>query len=247
MKYFRYFNKSEYLINGKKYNIADITQSSVIDNLIKDDITYYNYYNIIDGERPEHVSMRLYDTPDYYFTFFLMNPNINNYYTDWYRSTQTQLQFLKKKYNKFVIEFDDNIANKFNIGETVVSSTNVNVIAEVVDIDTELRRLIVKNPKNGNDDITFDSNINNFFKSGSGVRGVGSNGFGVSTGFYRQYQSTHSWLDDDGNVTYIAAGTERRTIQEYENDINDEKGRIIVIKPEYIENIISDFINKMGE
>ena len=39
--------------------------------------------DIQEGERPDHVSQKLYNTPIYHWTFFLCNPNMKSLETDW--------------------------------------------------------------------------------------------------------------------------------------------------------------------
>ena len=41
------------------------------------------HYQIQDGERPDHVSMKLYDTPNLYWTFFIANEKLKNLHSDW--------------------------------------------------------------------------------------------------------------------------------------------------------------------
>ena len=49
--------------------------SDVIDQ-IKDSITTYQYYNILEGDRPDQLSKKLYGRPDLHWTFWLMNDHI---------------------------------------------------------------------------------------------------------------------------------------------------------------------------
>ena len=73
MKYFRYFPKLDYdLDDNKQFRQAvDLFRISKVVSSVEDDITFYRYYTIQDGERPDHVSQSLYNTVDYYWTFFL--------------------------------------------------------------------------------------------------------------------------------------------------------------------------------
>ena len=51
------------------------TYVDVIDQ-VKDYSVYYNTYNILNGERPEQVSYKLYGSPNYYWTFYLLNDHL---------------------------------------------------------------------------------------------------------------------------------------------------------------------------
>ena len=46
----------------------------IVDRL-KDNIAFYEYYYIIEGDRPDQVSMQLYGTTNAYWTFFIFNNN----------------------------------------------------------------------------------------------------------------------------------------------------------------------------
>ena len=49
--------------------------ADIIDQ-IKNDVAAYEEYYILPGERPDQVSLKLYDTPNYHWTFFLLNDDI---------------------------------------------------------------------------------------------------------------------------------------------------------------------------
>ena len=73
--YFRYLPKEFYLFGNEPTpdvfpNLA--LYADVVDQ-IKDSVTLYEDITIQDNERPDQTSFRLYGTPDFYWTFFLMN------------------------------------------------------------------------------------------------------------------------------------------------------------------------------
>ena len=49
----------------------------IVDRL-KDNIAFYEYYYIIEGDRPDQVSMQLYGTTNAYWTFFIFNNKPSN-------------------------------------------------------------------------------------------------------------------------------------------------------------------------
>ena len=251
MKYFQYFTDAVYELYGENLTLKDISTLGVVDEKIKDDILYYNYYTVLDGETPDNVSYRLYGTPDYYWTIFLMNPKLQNFYKDWYKSSSVMQQYLRETYSNYAVEFDASIAGDFEIGETIVSTFNAGVIAKIVDIDNINYKLLVTDVTDNGVEVTQDYDFTGIFPAGSGARGVTSNGFGVSTGFYTQYDSTYKHTGTDayshGSAVNPEFSINRITIAEVQRDINDDMGQIVVIKPEHIEAVISDFINKIGD
>lgn len=77
------------------YRFIDVTEADLIsyDN--------YDWYEIEDGERPDHVSYKLYGTPDFYWTFFIVNERLKNGYGEWYRSQSALDKFVEEKYDNY--------------------------------------------------------------------------------------------------------------------------------------------------
>jgi hypothetical protein len=74
MSFFKQFPKTLIDINedGAFQRITDIFKYvDVADE--KDDLYAYQFVDILNGERPDVLSQRLYGTPDYYWTFFITN------------------------------------------------------------------------------------------------------------------------------------------------------------------------------
>jgi len=57
-----------------------------------------NIYTLAEGETPEQVSYRLYDTPYYHWTILSVN-NIHDVYDEWYLTHDQVLEYVKMKYN----------------------------------------------------------------------------------------------------------------------------------------------------
>lgn len=119
--YFSNFPKAQYRFSddGSTKTVVDITKFSKLGSKLLDDITYYSYYNIQDDERPDHVSNKLYGSPDYYWTFFLLNPGLKNVYEDWPRSSQYFIDYIENKYPYWACMTDDDLA----IGPTTLSDS----------------------------------------------------------------------------------------------------------------------------
>ena len=54
----------------------DISKYVDVVDQVKDDIAFLTYYYIKEGDRPDQVSLQLYGTTLYYWTFYLLNDNI---------------------------------------------------------------------------------------------------------------------------------------------------------------------------
>ena len=78
VNYFNKFPKVLFDVNndGTFSVITDITKTVDINTFDEDGITYYTFQEIGDGERPDNLSYRLYGTPQYYWTFFVINDGL---------------------------------------------------------------------------------------------------------------------------------------------------------------------------
>lgn len=76
-----FFSKSDVITynvtdDGLYVKLTDLTKTVDISTLNENKISYYTYYNINDGDRPDTVSYLLYGTVQYYWTFFILNDNL---------------------------------------------------------------------------------------------------------------------------------------------------------------------------
>jgi len=75
MAFFKQFPKIQYSINndGIQNTITDIYRYVDVVEKFSKNVLAYSQIDVLDGERPDNLSQRLYGTPDYYWTFFLAN------------------------------------------------------------------------------------------------------------------------------------------------------------------------------
>ena len=117
MKYFKYFPTIPYDLDasGETKDIVDSFRFAKIINSIKDDITFYRFYDIPDGERPDHTSQTLYKTPDYYWSFFVANPRLKSL-EDWPLAQADLAKKLAHDYTGNVINISTfDFFNKFKV------------------------------------------------------------------------------------------------------------------------------------
>jgi hypothetical protein len=81
MTYFRNFASVDYKFgnNTTTTPYTNISQYSTILDQIEDNSSAYRLVQVQDGERPDQLSQRLYDTTDHYWSFFLLNPGIKEH------------------------------------------------------------------------------------------------------------------------------------------------------------------------
>ena len=81
--FFRKYPRIEYTTDdrGSSVLITDITRAVLINSMTTaDDVSFYSYYDIVDGERPDVVSHKLYGDVQYYWTFFIVNDSLKRGY-----------------------------------------------------------------------------------------------------------------------------------------------------------------------
>ena len=78
MQYFQDFKKLNYRFgNETSFEVfQNITAYADIIDSVKDDAAFYKFEQIYEGFRPDQLSQKLYETPVYYWTFYLLNDDI---------------------------------------------------------------------------------------------------------------------------------------------------------------------------
>jgi len=108
MSFFKQFPTIQYdvLERGELIDMKNIFRHVDVNDLGLDGITSYTYYNVVDGERPDLVSQKLYKTPDYYWTFFILNDRLKNGLSAWPKSQQELERFITETYDTHsVVQF----------------------------------------------------------------------------------------------------------------------------------------------
>jgi hypothetical protein len=142
------------------YNFGDNEAQTLFPNLsvyvdvidqVKQEIAFYEKYTILDGDRPDIVSQKLYGTPDYHWTFFAMNDNLKE--SGWPMPEHELRGLVKKRYphraernldiGQLIIASDKNengINNNFGSTEQIaagdtVEQQSVNVVSAIAETD----------------------------------------------------------------------------------------------------------------
>lgn len=120
MAFFKQFPNVIYDLDkkGQKIEVKDIFRFVDVNEKLIDPASAYQYYYIKDGERPDHVSAKLYKNSDFYWTFFVVNDFLKQGYSAWPLSYQQIEKQLKTDYQPYsVLESsppDNTILNNFN-------------------------------------------------------------------------------------------------------------------------------------
>ena len=165
MPYFEQFPKVPY-----DYKQDGIIQQSVdlfrqvrpLQNFV-DNISSYKLYDIPNGQRPDICSLQLYGTPDFYWTFFVVNDFLHDGMTVWPMSPENLYEYINTEYRGIAIEtrpnvvrntdggitdFRDSLAGRFNVGEKVYGGTS-GAAGTLVKKDIYLNQLVIQDIING--------------------------------------------------------------------------------------------------
>jgi len=208
-----------------------VAYSEILDK-VKNNSSFYQKYTIQNPERPDSVSYRFYRNPNYHWTFFYLNDNLRE--SGW---PLTNAQFDEKIADDFpntVIETRNDIFNSFLVGQTVTG------------VESGKTGTIIKR----------DLNIGHIFIEGS-IDFVSGEGFVSSAdqsissvATYEQKDAPLYYVDGDGKIISIDPFTgpgsnNSVTYSEYYRKRNEELKDIIVMKPDVMNQFISEFTRTM--
>ena len=100
-EFFQHYPQISYDISGTKpakvKTVINLMEKAKLKGLVADDIVAYFPYSIMEGERPDHVSKKVYGNVKYTWLIFLIN-NITDPIYDWPLGTREFGAYVKNKY-----------------------------------------------------------------------------------------------------------------------------------------------------
>ena len=256
---------------GVIMNMVDIYRSvRPLQNFV-DDTAAYVFYEIRNGERPDIISNKLYGNQNFYWTFFVVNEALHDGLQAWPMSQEDLFTYIEREYEGYAITTNPTITRnsdgiiiahenslagsvpgtttgKFQLGETITGGTS-GATGTLVKKDLDLNQLIVQNVTGAflGDPTVLPTNLT------ERITGSTSGDFVDSYQAYKYAEAPHHWfLQGDKeekvvtNGAYITGGEETSDITFKSNravveEINDERSRIRVIAPSYIEQFADQF------
>jgi hypothetical protein len=144
----RYFQK----VLPTLYKFGDETRpvlfprlDSYVDILdqLKQDLSFYEDYTILSGERPDNVSKKLYNNPDHYWTFFLLNDHLRE--SGWPVSQEQIYDLVKVRYPHRTVTTKSDFTTKpfdFPVGKVVTGSVS-GTVGKILRRDPSLGQMII--------------------------------------------------------------------------------------------------------
>jgi len=221
--------------SGNLDTMKNLTAKAKVSDSLINNTGYYETVEIQDGERPDIMSKRLYNTEDFHWTFLLLNPQIKNIWDDWPMKYSQLVEYCTEKYQYLAADTDDDLNEKFILGETVTGQVS-NATGILKEIHVNMGYLVIE-LKTGTFTIT-----------GETISGLNSQD-NVECGFIKsQAYAPHHHVDDstDEWVPRRSAGTTPFTYIDYESTVTEQNRQLKVIKPQYVRRLARHFIKIMG-
>ena len=225
--------------------IQDISRYVDVVDQIKDDISFLTFYTIIEGMRPDQVSMQLYDTPLYYWTFYLLNDDIRQ---QGWPLTNTEFQtYIKKIFPNTVLTTRENISTKFKVGQTVTGNTS-GASGKIIRRNLDLGQIVIEGTvsfRTAGETLT-SQNASGVFES---VNAVSTSAEYEAANYYTDTSGDIVDLGVDGNGNLLDPGATKNEItneQSYFN-VNESLKQIRVIRPNLITSIVSGYKKAIRE
>ena len=253
MAYFGNFKTIDYDFegNGIMRKVKDLSQYSTILTKNIDNVAFYSFYNIRDGERPDSVSQKLYGTPEYYWTFLIVNADHQNTWHDWPKSSDDLRRYTEAEYVGLagIFPASEDISGEFVVGGTVTGS-----------LSGATGKIKAIFPTNGYIQFEKDEDSPDFRAAGETITMTAVNSdadddiakVGNSVGCSSIVKTAYApaYHIDDGTKERTkrrTAGTSPVTHFEVESERNLELSKIKIIKPEFIGQVAADFAKAMRE
>jgi len=235
--YFKNFEQVDYQFGNEvsTAKMQNLTQSVRIEDIIQDDISFYNLYTILDGDRPDILSHKFYKNSKYHYTFYLMNSKILE--SGWPLVSTDVTELTQTVHPNTTLVTQDRIDGKMNVGQTVTGSSS-GASGKIIAKRYDFGQMIIEGTHSftGSEVITSDT--------GETV---------TLTAATPEYLSTHHYVDGDGNYVDVdplsgdpSIYTVVTFLDQYNNE-NDDLKQIRIVKPSTINQVHVEFMRLLKE
>ena len=215
--------------------LKNLTAKAKISDALVDNAGFYETITVIDGERPDHLSQRLYDNDKYHWTFLLLNPQIKNIWDDWPMKYSQLIEYCTNKYQYLAADTDDSLVDKFVLNETVQGQVS-GAIGIIKEVHVNMGYVVIEKISG------------TFTITGETIYGINSQDSIACNFIKSQAYAPHHHVDDSTGewVKRRTAGTTAYTYIDYESAVTEQNRNVKVIKPSNIRDISRQFIKVMG-
>jgi len=215
--------------------LKNLTAKAKVSDALINNAGFYQTVEVIDGERPDHLSQRLYGSDIYHWTFLLLNPQIKNIWDDWPMKYSQLIEYCTNKYQYLAADTDDSLVDKFVLNETVQGQVS-GATGKVKEIHVNMGYVVIEKISG------------TFTITGETIYGINSQNSIACNFIKSQAYAPHHHIDDSTGewVKRRTAGTTAYTYIDYESAVTEQNRQIKCIKPEHISEVASKFQEMMG-
>jgi len=210
--------------------VTNLTTRVTLSDEVKNNLSLYDEYDIKDGETPELVADKFYGNPELHWLVLHYNEIIDPRF-DWPLDTNNLNRYVAGKYANVngIHHYEDANGNYANGNVYLISSSDFT--------EFNIDDAITNNTNTGSGYITQKI-------SSSNVRITVTTGGFISGDRIKNISNTNSSANITSTV--VLSGTPI-TNYTYENEVNESKRRIKILKSSYVDAIVVDFKKKLGE
>ena len=239
-----YFKNMPFVPYSFGANLPEVTFTNIsvyvdLIDQIKDNIAFYRFYYIQEGDRPDQISNKLYGTTDYYWTFYLLNDHLRE--QGWPLTYDALTRLIDKDLTHTVVETKDVFANKMKVGQTVTGSSS-GVSGTIAHRNLDLGQLYIKDLQGA--ESTFRSNEVLTSQVGESVESITLISSAAEKNSVRYYiDGNNEHYDIDPHADRPNNKTPVTQLEYYMAE-NDKLKAIRILKPDAVRDIFREFQDK---
>jgi len=227
--YFEQFPLTYYSLDDKKtiQIVTDITRRNIIDGSVSENYSFFETYDVKEGETPDIVADKFYENSELHWIVLHAN-NILDPRFEWPLGYVNLVAFVDNKYiQRDGTHHYENSNNEIVVGNLFIESSNFAnfVVGDVIVNETnEGVGVIVSKLSSAN--VIINVSVGGF-KQGDDIKVI-----------------------NEANILTISSTTSIGCVPVtnflYEERLNEIRRRIKILKPQYVEEVVKDFNIKIG-
>lgn len=249
-KYFENFSITKYSFgdNEEKVYFEKLTTYIDLFESIKEILAFYTTVEVIDGERPDTLSYRLYGTTDYHWTFYFMNEKLRE--SGWPVTLEREYELIREYYPYWAITTESPIAQFFPEGQVITH--NSGITSTVIKKYPDLGQIVVE-PANVTNQANLMLATTQVTYLEGGVGGILREAENIVS-VEREYESAHHYENSSGEYIDIdpfsqgfSGGTDSRsglvtvTWEERFKNKNGDLKQLTVLRNDVVAQVVGEF------
>ena len=240
--YFKQFPIVGYTFGNDLPAVAfqDLTAYVDVVDRLKDNLAFYEFYHILEGDRPDQVSQKLYGSPNFYYLFFLMNNNIRE--RGWPLTLNQVNTKVKKDFPNTTITTQTTLIDRMKPTHTVLGALS-GATGKIVHRNLDLGQLVIE----GTHVFNAGEVVSSPESPGQTITITGSTAQSDSIAYFRNASGKRDDIATPGGTANAAGVTLAPvTYAEDYREQNDILRKIKVPRAEIVSEIDSKFIEELN-